>query len=522
VIYNPVPEADWKKELPAHSLMPMSELWRYFRYTHDTLTLRQVYPALRKYLLLWQLQPNGQLVYRKGGWAWGENQDFVLIQHGWYLRALQTAGQVAALLGKAGDGADYDKRIAALRGFLNGPDCWNGRAYHHKAHQGLTDDRANALMVVAGVADSTKWEALAGVFRQSEHASPWMEKFVLESLFLMGKPGQALDRMRRRFGPMTESPLSTLWEIWRHEPGEAHGNSGYNHGWAGGPLVLLSEYMAGIAPGARPGSYTIAPTLADLTGLNTTCPTPRGPLAGLHSPGGGPVDHCSKRTAGNRRPGRHAHGRKKAGFAHAQREKHSAYCRRPPGPRICRGRPGSAYLYRAGGQRGVNLRLWALPRLPGKSGKPGAFDGGPFLVQDAVVHRIAHPAGARAQVFPQDAFFGGPDLTHGLPRGEVEHVGLQFHPYHPQGLEGKFEQFVLAGAVQARALKRFADPGPANLHPAVGERKVTQAGAAGNLVHRFVEDREREGAALHPLGNCRLEVPRHFVAVGDRGERKLP
>ncbi|CAA9282696.1 MAG: GH78 / CBM67 [uncultured Cytophagales bacterium] len=281
VIYNPVPEADWKKELPAHSLMPLSELWRYFRYTHDTLTLRQVYPALRKYLQLWQLQPNGQLVYRQGGWDWGdwgENQDFVLIQHGWYLRALQTASRVAALLGEAGDGADYGKRIAALRGFLNGPDCWNGRAYHHKAHQGLTDDRANALMVVAGVADSTKWEAVAGVFRQSEHASPWMEKFVLESLFLMGKPGQALDRMRRRFGPMTASPLSTLWEIWRHEPGEEHGNSGYNHGWAGGPLVLLSEYVAGIAPDARPGTYVVVPTLAGLDGLRTAFPTPKGLL----------------------------------------------------------------------------------------------------------------------------------------------------------------------------------------------------------------------------------------------------
>jgi hypothetical protein len=281
VIYNPVPEADWKKELPAHSLMPLSELWRYFRYSHDTMTLRQVYPAMRKYLLLWQLQPNGQLVYRKGGWDWGdwgENQDFVLIQHGWYVLALQTAAQVAALLGKAGDQTGYGERIAAIKGFLNGPESWNGRAYHYKAHKGLDDDRANALMVVAGVADSSKWEAIAEVLRQSEHASPWMEKFVLESLFLMGRPQQAMDRMRRRFRNMTESPLSTLWEIWRHEPGEDHGNSGYNHGWAGGPLVLLSEYVAGISPAAKPDSYTVAPTLADLNRLQTVFPTPKGLL----------------------------------------------------------------------------------------------------------------------------------------------------------------------------------------------------------------------------------------------------
>jgi hypothetical protein len=87
-----------------------------------------------------------------------------------------------------------------------------------------------------------------------------------------------MDRMRRRFRNMTESPLSTLWEIWRHEPGEDHGNSGYNHGWAGGPLVLLSEYVAGISPDAKPDSYTVAPTLADLNRLQTVFPTPKGLL----------------------------------------------------------------------------------------------------------------------------------------------------------------------------------------------------------------------------------------------------
>jgi hypothetical protein len=121
IIYNPVPETAWKNELPAHSLMPLSELGRYFLFTRDTATVHHVYPALKKYLALWKIGANGQLVYREGGWNWGdwgENIDFVLIQHGWYLLALQTAAKMALLSGASGDYNDYVyKRQIRLKRF---------------------------------------------------------------------------------------------------------------------------------------------------------------------------------------------------------------------------------------------------------------------------------------------------------------------------------------------------------------------------------------------------------------------
>jgi hypothetical protein len=91
-------------------------------------------------------------------------------------------------------------------------------------------------MVVAGVADSTRWDAIAEVFRQSEHASPWMEKFVLESLFRMGRLEQALDGC----GGASEddrSLLSTLWDL-AARTGEDHATAATTTRWAGGPLVL--------------------------------------------------------------------------------------------------------------------------------------------------------------------------------------------------------------------------------------------------------------------------------------------
>jgi hypothetical protein len=282
VIYNPVPETAWKNELPAHSLMPISELWRYYLYTRDTATVRKIYPAFRKYLLLWDLQPNGQLVYRKGGWDWGdwgENKDLVLIQHGWYVLAAQTAARVAALLGMEADKKMFRLRIGSLKQFLNSSDCWNGTAYRHKHYQGATDDRANALMVMSGVAERPKWDAVTQVFLKEEHASPYMEKFVLESLIKMEKPELALSRMKKRFREMVENPLTTLWEIWEYKPGEAHGNSGYNHGWSGGPLVLLSQYYAGLAPDEeKQDQWVIKPRFAGLKNIEASVPTTRGLL----------------------------------------------------------------------------------------------------------------------------------------------------------------------------------------------------------------------------------------------------
>jgi hypothetical protein len=79
----------------------------------------------------------------------------------------------------------FQNRITLLKLFLNNADCWNGNAYRYINYKDSTDDRANALMVMSGVADTTKYPAMKFVFSQELHASPWMERFVLESLIKM-------------------------------------------------------------------------------------------------------------------------------------------------------------------------------------------------------------------------------------------------------------------------------------------------------------------------------------------------
>ena len=80
---------------------------------------------------------------------------------------------------------------------------------------------------------------------------------------------------------MVNSKYSTLWELWTYDESEGaeHGNSGYNHGWAGGPLILLSKYFAGIAPDEKlSDTYRICPDLSVLTSIKAEFPVKVGVL----------------------------------------------------------------------------------------------------------------------------------------------------------------------------------------------------------------------------------------------------
>ena len=115
----------------------------------------------------------------------------------------------------------------------------------------LPDDRVNALAIVTGLAPASRWAPIAKAVLHLESpfavafGSTAMEKFALEALFLAGEPDAALARMLTRFGPMIKHNLTTLWEHWEVDPETGAPIAGYNHGWSGGGLVLLSQYVKG-------------------------------------------------------------------------------------------------------------------------------------------------------------------------------------------------------------------------------------------------------------------------------------
>ena len=255
-LYSPVPAGNWTNELPAQMLSSIGPygFWYYYINTGDAETIKDVYPAVRRYLALWKLDEEGLTAYRKGGWSWGDwgsNIDIRLLLAAWHYMALDAAAQMAELTGNQEDIKGYqDIRASIAKAF---DKCWTGEYYKHPSYKGSTDDRVNAMAILSGLADPSRYDAIFELFKTNEHASPYMEKYVLEALVETGHADYALERFKKRFETMINDPYNTtLYEGW--EIG-AYGGGSTNHAWSGGMLTVISENICGVRP-TSPGWKT--------------------------------------------------------------------------------------------------------------------------------------------------------------------------------------------------------------------------------------------------------------------------
>ena len=89
VLYSPVPAGSWDKELPVQMLASVGKygIWNYYVYTGDSATIKEVYPAVKKYLSLWKLDERNLVKHRTGGWDWsdwGQDIDVCVLDNAWY------------------------------------------------------------------------------------------------------------------------------------------------------------------------------------------------------------------------------------------------------------------------------------------------------------------------------------------------------------------------------------------------------------------------------------------------------
>jgi len=251
-LFSPIPTGNYKDELPIQMLTSVGYygFWNYYLNTGDKKTIADLYPGVRRYLKIWKMNDDGSIKFRKGGWLWGDwgtEIDMELMTNGSYYLALKGALNMAETLHLHDDAAEYRQAMQRIKTVFN-TKFWNGTAYRHPEYKGKTDDRSQAIAVVSGIADQDKYPALLSVLQTEEHASPYMEKYVLEALFQMGYADEALVRMKKRFGSMVNNPdYATLFEGWGIGK-EGYGGGTTNHAWSGGALTLLSQYLCGIAP----------------------------------------------------------------------------------------------------------------------------------------------------------------------------------------------------------------------------------------------------------------------------------
>lgn len=250
-LHSPIP-GNYKAELPAQMLASVGRygFWNYYMNTGDLETLQYAYPSVKRYLDVWSLEENGLTALRAGGWNWGDwgdNKDIRLIQAAWYYMALDAACSMAELCDDKDAIPGYRDKMEKIRNGFN-TVCWTGKGYRFPEYTQLTDDRVQALAVVSGIAPEEYYPAIFEVFRNEEHASPYMEKYVMEALFEIGQPQYAVERCRKRFSDMVLDPYyTTLWEGWGIL-GNGFGGGTTNHAWSGGTMIVIARKLFGINP----------------------------------------------------------------------------------------------------------------------------------------------------------------------------------------------------------------------------------------------------------------------------------
>ena len=278
-LHSPIP-GNYDKELPAQMLASVGlyGFWNYYMHTGDIETIRTAYPHVRDYLNVWSIDETGLTAERHGGWDWGDwgnNRDIRLIYAAWHYMALDAAAKMADILDHPVEATHYRYLMDEIKKGYNA--CWNGKAYRHPGYKKETDDRVQALAVLSGIAGKDKHEAIVAFLKDNKHSSPYMEKYVMEALFMMGKGELAMDRYKERYHDMVVDPVNTtLYEGW------GIGDNGFgggttNHAWSGGPLTVIAQYLMGISP-VEPAwdTFEIRPQPVLLNKASITVPTVKG------------------------------------------------------------------------------------------------------------------------------------------------------------------------------------------------------------------------------------------------------
>ncbi|SDS50539.1 F5/8 type C domain-containing protein [Streptomyces sp. TLI_053] len=276
VLYSPVPAGNWSSELSTQMLASIWGFETFYTYTGDASAVGSVYPQVKKYLNLWTFDGDGLVQHRAGGWDWedwGCSIDARVLDNAWYYLALGSAVKLAELAGSSVDIPTWQGRRNAIKANFDRV-LWDAgrKEYRSPGYQGDTDDRANALAVIAGLSAAANYADIIRVLSQHMNASPYLEFYVLEALYLLDAAFVAEARMRTRFAGQVGDPGYTLWELW------SKGGSGTdNHAWNGGPLYVLSAYAAGVRP-TGPGwvQYDAVPRSGSFTRIKTVTPTVMG------------------------------------------------------------------------------------------------------------------------------------------------------------------------------------------------------------------------------------------------------
>jgi alpha-L-rhamnosidase len=236
-------------ELPSQSLNAISDIGmirEYYNFTGDREVLELAFEPAIRYLMLWEMNEDGLVRKRCGDWYWFDhlnNCDHEVLENCWYYLALKFARFMADTLGIGTYDDMIDARMNSIRSAFD-RRYWTEVRYfncagYYSSREGLVDERANALAVLAGLAGPDRYIDIKDVLISTFNCSSYMEGYVCEALCIMDYRDLAFKRLMSRYRNLIANENSTLWEDFF-----ILGTK--NHAWTGAPLTLFYKYFLGL------------------------------------------------------------------------------------------------------------------------------------------------------------------------------------------------------------------------------------------------------------------------------------
>jgi hypothetical protein len=270
--------------LPGQELLFYGEygVWLYYLYSGDLATLTNNYSFMKAYLDKYTIDASGLPAHLPESWDWydwgtSNTDDKKILQVAEYYISLKALKKMAKVTGHSADTVAIDAKYTSIKNNFDRV-FWTTGGYK-TSDVPVPDDRANAIAVIAGLADSAKWNTIYNVIQTTENAGCFFDRWVFEALCMMGKQEYALQRMYKRYTPEIQGNVTTLWEHYDMFLNHWDSLSTLNHGW-NAPNVILSQFMAGLAPEA-PGwsTWHVFPQEAFLNSINAGVSTVKGPIS---------------------------------------------------------------------------------------------------------------------------------------------------------------------------------------------------------------------------------------------------
>ena len=303
---NMIFHASWPTEWIPHAIFMA---WADYRQTGSTRCLERYYEELKPKTLLALAGPDGLISTRTGrqtpeflrsihfngkelkdivDWPTGEADGFVFtdyntVVNAFHYRALALMAELARVLGRAADAADYAQRAARVQAVFQEKFFAAQRGVYV---DGLGTDHAslhaNLFPLAFGLVPAAhRASVVAFVKSRGMACSVYPTVFLLDALYEAGEEQYALDLMRatsdRSWVNMLRVGSTVTTEAWDIKYKK---NGGWTHAWSTAPVQIIPRRVLGIVavePGF--GRVRIQPSPGDLTQAQMRLPTIRGPIA---------------------------------------------------------------------------------------------------------------------------------------------------------------------------------------------------------------------------------------------------